>query len=138
MGKLARFLNSPLTQDLIFGVMGLGSLAALLAQAGRGVPAIAAAEQPLRVGATMVGVLVAAAVVATSSSRLDRAKDEYVYRLLSRSALIAMIALVLATTLWFGGLEENLGELSGPQVLALGLGAWSLGYLYVRIKGTAE
>jgi hypothetical protein len=138
MSKFGSRWGSPLIIDLGFAAMGIASLAALSLLAGRGVPAVAAAEQPLRVALSLLAVLVVATAVGTTSSRLDQAKDEYVYRLLTRSALIAMIALVTATTFWSVGFEDNLGELSGTLVLTLSLGAWSLGYLYARIKGTSE
>ena len=138
MPNLARKLNSPVVHDVVFGMVGLGSLATLVLAGGHGAPAIEAAAQPLRTGATLVALLVTATALGTTSSRLDNGKDEYVFRVLAKSALIGMLSLVFSAVFWGALFADNLGELSATTLLALGLGGWSLGYLYTRIRGTSE
>ena len=135
---MRKLLNSPVACDLVFTLVGLASLAALVIGGGQGEQAIAAAAQPLKAGLTTAAVLIVAVTIATVSSRLDRSNDEYVYGLLTRSALTGMIGLVVASAIWSAGFEDNLGPLSGTLVLTMALAAWSLGYLHARIKGTAE
>ncbi|HYD24280.1 MAG TPA: hypothetical protein VEB68_05755 [Croceibacterium sp.] len=139
MPRFAKKLNSPVVHDVIFALTGVGSVLFLALASGHGAPAIAATEPPLRAGATLLGLLAAAVTMAAATMRGERGnRDEYVNQTLARSALIGMVALVLSASFWEALFADNVGPLHGLTVVAMALGAWSLGYLYTRITGTVR
>lgn len=139
MSKLMKKLNSPIACDIVFSLAAIGSVATLVFATGHGMPAVEASDNPLRAGLSVLAVLVTAVVIAATTARADRGNtDEYVDRALNKSARIGIVALIFAAGVWKAGFADNLGSLSGTSVLALAVAAWSIGYLYTRIRGTVE
>ena len=137
MSKFKRWLYSPRANDLAFAFAGLAS-AALLATG----PLVRRVSPPPFeyspvMGFVLVAVIVAASVFAAFIARLDnRNLDEYMFLLLAKSALIAIVTLIVAWALWTALFAGNLGDLPGAAMMPMVFLAWSAGYGYTRIRGT--
>lgn len=137
MKRLTKKLYTPRTFDILFAIAGLLSVAALARVVGLPAEAIAPAANPVAKAAALIGALFAATLFAAWASRFDqRMADDFLFQTLTKSAYVAMMTIVVVFASWLLLFADNLGDLGGRAMLATICAAWSLGYFYVRIRGT--
>ena len=136
-GTLKKKLYSPVLFDVLFALAGMLGLAGLVLDAGRAYPAIAPAAEPLGKGASLAGVLLAAAVLAIVSTRFDQKHaDDFLFQTLTKSAFIGMFTSFFTLAFWEVLFTQQLGGLSSYAMVGILVASWSLGYLYTRLRGT--
>lgn len=143
MPKPAKGLYSPTMVNLIFALMGVASAAKL---AFMTLPAELAAldrSSSDMIGPVMLASVVICAVAACLYHRVDRRGwDDYMGQVFTQSAVIALVALLLAAVMadLFAvkvlGAPIQLPLISGVVPMA-GI-AWSMGYFFLRWRGTGE
>lgn len=137
MKSLTKILYSTGTFDALFAVCGVMAVGGLALSAGHGIPAIEPAAAPLAKGGAVVAALIAGAVLASQTSRIDqKLADDFLYHTLTKSAFIALMAFVFAAVLWVLLFQHAFGGLSSSSMVGLIVGAWSLSYFYTRLRGT--
>lgn len=137
MARTTRILYSPRVLDAIFALAGTG--AAILLSLGPVVshPVRAPIERPDLMGVTLVAVIVASAILAAFTSRLDqKCADDFVFITLAKSALIALTTLILVFVSWELLFSDNMGDLPGAATIPMVMLAWSLSWFYTRWRGT--
>lgn len=135
---LKRIYYSPRAFDVLFGVAGTLSLAGIVLDAGRPYPAIEAAAEPLQKGGALIGAILASAILAVISTRIDQKHaDDFVFHTLTKSALIAMLTSFFALAIWQMLFADQFGDVSSSRAMvAILVASWSLSYLYTRLRGT--
>jgi hypothetical protein len=137
MKSLTRKLYAPALFDVLFAGAGLVSLGGLAASAGHASPAIVAAAEPLAKGATLVGVVCAAVLLAAQTARVDqKLADDFLFHTLTKSAFIGMFGAIFTAALWEAVTDGGLGSLSSYTMLGVAVASWSLSYFYTRLRGT--
>jgi uncharacterized membrane protein len=138
MKSLTKKFYTPRTFDVLFAIAGLLSVAALARVAGLPAEAIAPATSPVAKAAAAIATLFAAALLATWAARFDqKMADDFLFHTLTKSAYVAMATIFIVFTFWQLLFAGSLGGLGGRAMIATACAAWSLGYFYVRIRGTA-
>lgn len=143
MPQTAQGLYAPRLADLTFGVIGLGSLYILGFGAERPDLPLLDGDFQNRVGQWLLAFVALAGLATAISHRFDRKRwDDYMRQVVSQSALIGMVAFLVA-----GALAEVTAfhMFGGPISRPLALGAlpmaglaWSIGYFFLRWRGTKE
>lgn len=93
---------------------------------------------------TAVSIMILAVVIgfiATKVATIDRKRsEEYTFQIVSSGAIVAMITTLFVTFAWSSDLllAPWLGQPTIGQVIAVMLGAWSIGYFTYRIRGVGE
>lgn len=137
MRRFVKTLYSPLLFDCLFATAGAMSLAGILFTAGQAFPAIAQAASPLAKSGALVGVVLAGAVLARQTTRIDQQlADDFLFQTLTKSALIGMMATIFALALWFVLFEHAMGVFGPHVVVGVIVCAWSISYFFTRIWGT--
>ena len=137
MSRLMKLLYSTAVFDVLFAAMGLVVATGLVVSTGHGMPGVAPAASPLVKGATVFGVLLAGALLSSSTTRMDqKLADDYLFQTLSKSALMAIMGFIFAMVLWKVLFEPSMGALFEYTVMGVLVGAWSISYFFTRIRGT--
>lgn len=141
MPSPAKGLYAPRLVDLTFALMGIGS-AVLLAKGGdlaspfaAGVLANPMAGLLMLVSVILIGM---ASCIAHAFDR--RGWDDYMGQIVSQSALIAMVTILLSGVVFDFLIAPNFA-LRAPDLMIQGMVpiaclAWALGYGFLRWKGT--
>jgi hypothetical protein len=130
-------LYSPLLFDGLFATSGALAVIGIVLNTSRAYPAIAPAAQPLLKGATIVGAMIVAGLIAIVSTRLDQKNaDDFLYLTLTKSAFIAMFTLIFTLVLWQITFAASLGGVSTPVTIGVLIASWSFAYFYTRVRGT--
>ena len=140
MPRPAKGLYTPRIVDLTFAVMGLGS-AVMLVQTGslaRTTPAIAA--HPYQ-GLILLGCVAFIALSACAYHFIDRRGwDDYMGQVVTQSAMIAMVTIILSGIvidfLLTPAAGITLPRLSVQGLIPIACFAWAIGYGFLRWKGT--
>jgi hypothetical protein len=123
--------------DLLFAAAGLTGMAGLIVSGYRGGPAIPPSPDPVLKSAALVVVLVIGWFLAVQSTRLDqKLADDFLYRVLTKSAFISMMAIIFVAVLWQILLVRSLGGLTENAMLGVLVAVWSLSYFQARFRGT--
>lgn len=142
MPSPAKGLYAPRLVDLTFAAMGLGSAVLLFKSQGFSAPhALNSANAPMT-GVVLLGLALLIAIVACFAHKTDqRGWDDYMGQVVSQSALIAMVTIILAGALfdfmiapWLGIAAPDMMIQSMVPIACL---AWSIGYGFLRWKGTS-
>lgn len=142
MPKPAKGLYAPLLVDITFAVLGIGSAALLGLGSQKGI-AIPEQQVPASAGPFLLAIVVACGVAACLYHRIDRQGwDDYMAQVVSQSALIGMVTLLMAAAIGELAAVQILGS---PLQLPLMMGAlpmaalaWAIGYFFLRWRGTGE
>ena len=134
-------LYAPRFVDLTFGVMGLGS-AVLLANSAAFAPLTlrAASAHPLS-GWLLLGSVLLVAIASCAAHAFDRRGwDDYMGQIVTQSALIGMVSVLLVGVLRDFLLAPVIG-VRNPELMVQGMVpiaalSWSVGYGFQRLKGT--
>lgn len=139
MPGFARRLYSPFLFDCLFALTGALGATGVVLDASRAYPAITPAAEPLTKGAALVGVIVAAGLVAIVTTRFDQKHaDDFLFHTLTKSAFIAMFTSFFALALWQMLFAATLGGVSSYATIGVLVASWSLGYFYTRVRGTGS
>lgn len=131
-----KFSPPPVVIDTAFGVVGTLSAFAVVGGSSGGPSTIVHHAQTLSKGLTAFGLIIFSVLMIVVSLRAKHhTRDEYMFSILSKSALIGILSAVWFRAMW-SLFDEQLGELDGDVTLAGVLLCWSLGYLYTRLRGT--
>lgn len=130
-------LYSPLLFDGLFATSGALAVIGIVLDTRRAYPAIAPAAQPLIKGATIVGAIFVAGLVAIVSTRHDQQHaDDFLFRTLTKSAFIAMFTVFFTLALWQMLFAASVGGVSMHATIGVLIASWSLAYFYTRVRGT--
>lgn len=143
MTSFTRKLYSTRYFDRVFGLSAILCLAGLLLSATREFPLPPLPEQPIVYGLVLCATVIALTLLSCLTSRLDhRYADDYLFQLLSQSAMIALVAIILVAIAkdlvllpLFGGPQATLMMVSVIPVAGL---SWALGYFFLRLRGTGK
>ena len=139
MSSFAKSLYSPLLFDCLSAFTGALAVAGIVLDVGRAYPAIAPAAEPLIKGATLIGAIVAAGLVAVVTTRFDQKHaDDFVFRTLTKSAFIAMFTSLFTLALWQVMFTAKFGGMSSYATMCMLITSWSFSYLYTRVRGTGS
>ncbi len=141
MPNPAKGLYAPRFVDLTFAAMGLGSALLLFNSNGFSAPhPLTEANVPLT-GIALLGLALVIGVVACFTHKTDqRGWDDYMGQVVSQSALIAMVTIILTGTVfdfliapWLGIAAPDMMIQSMVPIACL---AWAIGYGFLRWRGT--
>lgn len=143
MTSFTKRLYSTRYFDWVFGINALLCLSALLISAGADLPIAPEVDRPILFGLAMCATVIAVSLLSCLTSRLDhRYADDYLFQLLSQSAMIALIAIILVTIVRdivllpiFGAPPTSLAIITVIPVIGV---AWATGYFFLRWRGTGE
>lgn len=143
MPKPAKGLYHPIVVDLVFAAMGGASAFALFRlQSPNSAVVLDASERSLA-GPLLLGCVILCGVAACLYHRVDRRGwDDYMGQVFQQSAVIALVSLIMAAVAAdliaakVLGAPIQLPLVSGTVPMA-GI-AWSLGYFFLRWRGTGE
>lgn len=141
--KPAKGLYATRLVDLTFVIMGLG--AAILLGLGN-LPSqfpVADPEQVALAGPILLSSVILTGIATCLFHRIDRRGwDDYMGQVMSQSALIGMVTLILAGALsefvalkWLGG-STQLPMIVG--MIPMAALAWAMGYFFLRWRGTGQ
>ncbi|MEL1250240.1 hypothetical protein [Aurantiacibacter gilvus] len=137
MSKFRYLAFAPRTFDLLFTIQGAIGFAMIALRTGQVSTVPETAADPLVKAASLAGLVLVAAVVASLSSRIDQKRaDDYMFATLTKSAFIAVLAMLCIGLLWIAWFADTFGDLGAVSMLACTMASWSLGYLYTRLRGT--
>ncbi|WP_284125407.1 hypothetical protein [Parerythrobacter aestuarii] len=143
MPQTSKGLYAPRLADLTFAIIGTGSLAILGFGAERPDLPMLEGEFQARAGHWLLAFVVAAGIATALSHRFDRQRwDDYMRQVVAQSALIGMVTFIIAAALAEVTAFHLFGvPISRPMTLGAipmaGL-AWSIGYAFLRWRGTGE
>jgi len=143
MNKRSQGLYAPLLVDLTFGFMGLGSIFILAFGPTNTPPATAIASDKSNGGFVIAACVILITLVSCIVHKWDRKGwDDYMQQIVTQSALIGMVSLLLAGVLWDFVLTPMFGMPVSPRLvlsmIPIACTAWSIGYFYLRFNGTSE
>ncbi len=141
MPHTAKGLYAPRLVDLTFAIMGLGSAVLLANGQALAVPQPGAPSAPLPSGLIMLATVVLIGISACLMHRVDRKGwDDYMGQIVTQSAMIGMVTLLLSAV----AIDFLLGpafDVAPPGSMIQGTVpvaalSWSIGYAFLRWKGT--
>lgn len=143
MTSFTKRLYSTRYFDWVFGISALLCIFAIALSADADLPVAQDAERPILFGLAMCATAIAASLLFCLTSRLDhRFADDYLFQLLSQSAMIALFAVILVTIIRdmvllpiFGAPQTSLTMITVLPVIGV---AWPIGYFFLRWRGTGE
>ena len=142
MPQPAKGLYATRFVDITFAVMGLGS-AALLYNAGALIlPHTVTAANKAWVGPVLLGAVFLIALSACLYHKIDqRGWDDYMGQIVTQSALIGMVSILLTGVVYDFLIAPWLGA-TAPAMMVQGMVpiaclAWAMGYGFLRWKGTS-
>lgn len=136
--RFFRLMYSPRLMDASFVFLGLLCAGLLVFRSGMGAPAIAAVDQPVLKGLSLLAVAAVASVLAAGTARLDRRKaDDFVYACLIKSGYIGMLATVAFLLFWSVFFMESFGDIPSFGVVLVTGVCWTIGYAITRVTGTS-
>lgn len=143
MASFTRKIYSTRYFDWMFGLSAILCLAALLLPATREFSLPQLPVQPIVYGLVLCATVIALTLLSCLTSRLDhRYADDYLFQLLSQSAMIALVAIILVAVAKdlvllpvFGGPQTTLMTITVIPVVGV---SWATGYFYLRLRGTGE
>ena len=145
MPNPAKGLYAPRIVDATFALMGLGSAVIIVNSSSIAANAPPHAAAPIFsdtvMGLAMLACLLLVSLVTCLFHSVDRKGwDDYMGSIVNQSAMIGMVTLILFSALFdifvapaIGGQAPSRLILSTVPIACLG---WSLGYLFLRWKGT--
>ena len=134
---LKKLYYSPRSFDVVFGVAGALSVTGIVLDVGRSYPAVEASAEPLVKSSALLGAIVASAMLAAVSARIDQKHaDDFVFHTITKSALIAMLTSFFALAIWQMLFADKLGGVSSHTMIAVLVTSWSLSWFYTRVRGT--
>lgn len=137
MPGLMKKIYNPILFDVLLGIAGAVAIGGVLLTAGNSVPAIEAAADPLRKGATLIGAIVASAAIIVVAARYDqKMADDFLFHTITKSSFIGMMTFIFAAALWEALFVDDLGGLSSSTMIGMAVAALSLSWFYTRIRGT--
>lgn len=141
MPKPAKGLYAPRIVDLTFGVMGLGS-AILLFQTGNLVRTPPAIAPHTYQGPILLGCVALITLSACAYHFIDRRGwDDYMGQVVTQSAMIAMVTIILSGIMIDFLLTPVAGitlpRLSVQGLIPIACLAWAIGYGFLRWRGTS-
>jgi hypothetical protein len=141
MPSPAKGLYAPLFVDLTFAIMGLGSAALLYYSSSFSAPHALIDANTSLTGVALLALALVTAVIACFTHKTDqRGWDDYMGQVVSQSALMAMVTIILTGTVFDFVVAPWLG-ISAPPMMIQGMVpiaclAWSIGYGFLRWRGT--
>lgn len=143
MTSPSKGLYAPRLADVTFALMGLGSSFVLAIASGQIESVFPALENGAKLGPIILGLVLVFGLSACAMHRFDRRHwDDYMAQVVTQSALIGMVTLILSAT--FGEVLA-LHFFGGPIRLPMIMGAvpmaclgWAIGYAFLRLRGTGQ
>jgi len=138
MPGLMKKLYSPVACDVMFAVVGLASVLSMFRLAATPIAAIVPPDNPIAKGAAILAAVLAGSLVSILTSRIDQTSaDDFVFGTLTKSALMGMMAFLLASAGWYVALVHSFGALSSFSMIMLAVACWTVCYFIVRLRGTS-
>jgi hypothetical protein len=137
MSNLLRKLYSPIFLDLLFAGVGIVCFIGLFQLAAVPIPPVVPPDNAAAKGAALAALVVASGLLSIYTTRFDQAMaDDYMFQILTRSSLMAVMSFIFVFVLWNVLFAEALGRLASFSTLTLLLACWSVSYLINRLRGT--
>ena len=142
MPQPAKGLYTPRFVDVTFAVMGLGSATLLYNAGALTLPHSIIAANEGWVGPVLRGAVLRIALSSCLFHKIDqRGWDDYMGQIVTQSALIAMVTLILSGVVYDFLIAPWLGA-TAPALMVQGMVpiaclAWAMGYGFLRWKGTS-
>ena len=141
MSQSRSILYAPRFADLFFGLAGIGSTVLLVFGSSRQVPQAQAGEPAGFPGIALAGAVILIAILSCFVHRFDRKGwDDYMFQVVAQSALIGMVSLLIAGMALDFVLSPWLGVPQSRQMvhgmIPIALTSWTIGYFYLRLRGT--
>lgn len=141
MPSPAKGLYAPRIVDMTFAVMGIGSGVVLFQASKVSIPATEAVLHPQH-GLILLATIAAIALSACAYHFIDRRGwDDYMGQVVTQSAMIAMVTIILsgiAIDFLLAPLAGfSLPRLSVQGMIPIACLAWAIGYGFLRWRGTS-
>ena len=142
MPQPAKGLYTPRLVDFTFALMGLGSAVLLYNSGALLAPHAISASNSGWIGLALLGSVLSIGLSACVFHRIDqRGWDDYMGQVVTQSALIGMITILLTGVVYDFLIAPWLGT-AAPAMMVQGMVpiaclAWAMGYGFLRWKGTS-